>query len=172
MSNVLPGEVRARLERRVWLRYITVVALMCAVSGFVALLTLLPAYVTVYVPKRALEESTRELRSLEAQANGDRMVVAQTRALMAELTAVPVEPKITPLIRAVLAEKSDAITITSIAHRPGSLVLVGTVTDRRDLEAYRERLAAMETFESVSVPVAALVGALSGSFTITLTGSI
>ncbi len=174
MSNVLPQETRARIETFVRYKFVVILALILIGSAFIALLSILPAYVSIYVPKLALEETSRELREAEAQANDDRTTVARTKALTAELGAVRSEPVIAPLIETVLAEKPRTITISNIVFRPGSpgsLVLTGTSEDRRDLEAYRERLTALGRFDTVSVPVAALVGALSGSFTITISGT-
>jgi Tfp pilus assembly protein PilN len=171
MSNVLPQETRARIEFLVKTRYIVVGAWVVLGAALIANLTILPAFVSIYFPKVALEETSRELREVEAQAEGDRTTVAKTRALVTELSAVRAEPVATPLIETVLAEKPAGVVIENIAYRPGSLVLAGSSADRRDLEAYRERLSALGTFSSVSIPVAALVGALSGSFTVTLSGS-
>lgn len=174
MSNVLPQETRDRIVSDIRAKYVTVAAAMLAGAGMVAILAILPAYVSIYVPKLALEESSKELKNLEAQAADDKATVVRTRALLGELGAVRPEPVSAPLIAEVLALKPASITIDNIAYRPGSpgtLTLAGKSADRQDLEAYRETLVRLGRFDSVAVPVAALVGALSGAFTITLTGT-
>ena len=174
MTNVLPKETRARIEAHVHAKFVVVGAIMAASSGAIALLSILPAYVSIYLPRTALEDASRELRDLEAQAGEDRAVVARTRAIVGELAGVRAEPQAAPLIGDILAQKPASIIIENIAYRPGSpgtITLTGKTPDRRDLEAYRERLTAMQRFSSVSIPVAALVGALSGAFTITLSGN-
>ncbi len=52
----------------------------------------------------------------------------------------------------------------------GQIVIAGTASAREPVNDFRSALMATGLFDGVSVPVAALVGALEGNFSMTLTG--
>lgn len=173
MSNVLPNAYRKRVIRSARARFVIVGALVMGAGALIAILALLPAFLSVYLPRTALSNSP--VPQDAAQTDTARKTVAETHALIDALK--PLTRDTSPfsnVMQAIFKALPEGVKVTSVnytAGDPGSVTVSGSTQRRESVNAYREALAEDERFTSVTVPVAALVGVLSGNFTITLTGA-
>lgn len=166
MSNVLPASARKIQVRRFRLRVLAVGAAMIALAGVVATLSLLPALISIRIAESSVARSVAEASAKEEQAQAFRAqnIIDATMPL-ATATSSPMD-----VLFFALGEKPAAVSITGMMVAYNSITLSGESTSRVALNAYRDSLEASGRFGSVVVPVAALVGAQDGRFTVTLSG--
>lgn len=171
MSNVLPPEARLTMMRRARARFVLVGALVLLSCAVVALLSLLPAFVSISVARSSLSEESSEERT----AREDQTAIARAQTLvqvlnpLAGATTSPVA-----VLNEVLTRRPAGLSVTSITYTGGStdtFLLSGTSARRDAVGTYRDALRASGKFNEVAVPVGALVGAQDGRFSITLSGS-
>lgn len=176
MTNVLPSEAREHMMRIMRARFILTGSLVVAGTACIAILAILPAFLSVYVPDSYVDPaSTGAASDSEVQVKLDREAIARTKVLLTELAPLARDTaSASAVISAVYNLRPSGITIDRISYRPGApgtMSITGTTVNRESVSAYREKLARDGRFENVTVPVAALVGTLAGSFTITLSGT-
>jgi hypothetical protein len=141
------------------------------IAGVGSCLALAPALFMVAAP----EQAGLQQPEVAEQEAAHREAISHTRAMLAELAPLAKERRsFHEALTTALAAQPDGVEISNVAYRSGdigTIVLTGTASGRENVNAYREALSNSGAFESVSVPVAALVGALAGNFTITLSGA-
>lgn len=170
MANVIPREGLTKILKRNSARFILVASGMIAAAALIAILAIMPAYISVRIARAAVEASIRESGGA---ASADQEAAVHTQGLIASLT--PIANATTSPVAALsvaLAERPAGLSITSITYASdkSTILLTGIAARREAVSALRDALEATERFSSVTVPVAALVGAQEGRFTITLTG--
>ena len=171
MSNVLPLEKKQELLKRFRARCIMVLALTLLVGAGIASASLIPAFVSV----RVAESSVAAAPSAESGARDDqaKLVRAQTivGALMPLVSLTSTHSTPSETFSFAIGLKPAGISVTGISYSKGSLMLTGVSNSRDAVNAYREALEESKHFSAVNVPVAALVGAQEGRFTVTLSGA-
>lgn len=166
MANVLPT-ARTVLARRMRARFVIVCGLTLASAAVVAILSLLPTFISISVARAGLASQTQEGAPLE-QAEA-----ARTLALIQTLNTFVSTTSPSATLEGALALRPQGVSVTSVRYvsgKPASLVLSGTSARREGVNAYRDALVHDGRFGKVSVPVAALVGTQEGRFSITLSG--
>lgn len=141
-----------------------------AAAALVAILAIMPAYISVRIARASVETASSPS---DGPASADQEAAVRTQKLITSLAPVAnATTSPTGALAAALAEKPAGLSITSITYASdkSTLVLSGTASRREAVSALRDALEATGRFSSVAVPVAALVGAQEGRFTITLTG--
>ena len=174
MSNVLPLNERKRLVRNIHARYVLVLGIVLSGGAVAAILALLPAYFLAYVPRVAYESASSSVRSDTTQLDGDRSEIARARDLMSAISGVTTVHDTSAAIDAVMTAKPPSISVTSLSFSAGdpvTITVTGMSLQRDAVQTYREALLRDERITKVDVPVAALIGALSSSFTMTVVGS-
>jgi len=172
MTNVLPSNDMQAVLRTARARFLLVGGIAFACAGFGSCLALIPALFMVAAP----EDGVPQRPEVAQQEVAHREAISHTRAMLAELAPLAKERRsFHEALTTALTAQPDEVEIASVAYRSsdtgGVIVLTGTASGRESVNAYREALSDSGAFESVSVPVAALVGALAGNFTITLSGA-
>lgn len=172
MTNVLPSGDVQEVLRAAQARFFLVGGIAFALAGIGSCLALAPALFMVAAP----EEGVPQQPEVAQQEAAHREAVSHTRAMLAELAPLAKERRsFHEALTTALSARPDGVEISSAAYRSsgeqGTIVLTGTAEGREHVNAYRQSLSDSGAFESVSVPVAALVGALAGNFTITLSGT-
>jgi Tfp pilus assembly protein PilN len=175
MSNVLPQHARAQMMRDIRARFLLSGSLVLSAVALVALLALTPAYFSIAIPRMSLANVSQNVSEEQrVQEDADREIASRTRSLLSALMPFTEErASIYPVIERALGLQPEGISIESIVYKSGTtgeITIVGTAQSREPVNTYREALTAEKTFESVSVPVSALVGASEGNFTMTLKG--
>lgn len=170
MANVIPREGLTKIMKRNSARFMLVASGVIAAAAIVAILAILPSYISVRIARAAVETAVRESAGA---ATADQDVAVRTQGLITNLT--PIANATTSPVAALalaLAEKPAGLSITSISYTAdkSTILLTGTASRREAVSALSDALEASKRFSSVTVPVAALVGAQEGRFTITLTG--
>lgn len=173
MANVLPQRERIAVARRINVRFLFIGACFLAAGAVVALLALIPSLISVRIARASAESSVpaaspEDVNDDQAAANNAQKLIAVLKPLV-QATTSPSE-----VVGKALAQRPAGIAITTITYTggtPGKLVLSGTSATRDAVNAFRAALEHSGVFDSVSVPVAALVGAQEGEFTVTLSGS-
>jgi hypothetical protein len=164
MTNVLPG-AHTILARRTRARFIIVIGLTLSAVALVAILALLPAFISISIARAGLASDAA------AAAPAEQAEAARTLALTQTLeTFVATTSPSTTFIDA-LALQPQGVSVTSVRYSAGaaaSLILSGTSEGREGVSAYRDALVSDGGFGKVSVPVAALAGTQQGRFSITL----
>lgn len=173
MSNLLPQEARSRVLRITRTRFIFLGALVFSLTAIIAILAIMPAFLSITLPLLNTPEITVGEEQTKSRET-DRENASRTRTLLASLAPFAVERfPVSVVIARVYELRPPDVTIEKITYdvgTKGSITITGVSDSRESVNDFRAALVDEGTFEGVSVPVAALVGALSGNFTITLTG--
>ena len=174
MSNVLPQEARAQILRITRLRVLLLGALVLSITAVIAILAVLPAFLSIALPLLNTPDTNPAQEEQAKLQEVDRESASRTRTLLASLAPFAGErASVSVVIARVYELRPPDVTIEKIAYEmgtKGSITITGSSDSRESVNDFRTALVDEGAFEGVSVPVAALVGALSGNFTITLTG--
>lgn len=165
MTNVLPNSRTA--VRRLRARFAIVLGLTLAACALVALLALLPAFLSISIARAGLSSETG------GEAPVEQAEAARTLALIQTLNAFVATSSPSLTLEAALAIRPQGVSVNSVRYSGGasaSLVLSGVSSRREGVNQYRDALLADGRFGKVSVPVAALVGTQEGRFSMTLSG--
>ncbi|HWO07694.1 MAG TPA: PilN domain-containing protein [Candidatus Paceibacterota bacterium] len=170
MSNVLTGEAKKNLDRRMRARFVFIGASIVSLAALVAALALAPAFVSVQIAQASLHApSLEETRA----AQDDQEKVARAQSLVTALGPLThASSSVSDALALALELQPRSISITALTYQAAThqIVLSGTSQSREAVNEFRDALREAGAFTDVSVPVAALVGAQEGRFTITLTG--
>ncbi len=167
MTNVLPLPAQKSLWSIHRARFLTVLSLVLIGVSVLAYVALLPSFV-------ALQSNTLTDEEISAQGNSASDNLKSMQKSQALLTAVKpiIYATTTPTLamEKVVALRPKGAIVSRIRYigSSGNIQIAG-VANRETLTAYRTALENDGMFTTVSVPVAALVGA-SGQFSITLSG--
>lgn len=167
MSNVLPPEELQLVQRRFRVRVVVAGSLTLILGAFVASLSLLPTFISVRIAHNSL---ANERDSLSSAATDDQSTQARALALLTALQGAFATSSPTGLLVHAIGLKPQGVTISSISYSQGQFLLGGNTARREAMSEYRTALERSHAFQSVAVPVSALVGTQGGHFTITLTG--
>lgn len=171
MANVIPREGLSKMQKRNTARFLLISSFMIAGAALVAILAILPAYVSVRIARASIESANQEAAG---SMSADQDTAIRTQALITNLTPIAnATSSPSSALAFALAQKPAGISITTITYTGGSkptILLTGTSQRREAMNTFRDALEASGRFSSVAVPVAALVGAQEGRFTITLNG--
>lgn len=175
MSNVLPFENVVRLKRVMRAKFVLTGALIIAASAIAGLVALAPSFFVIYFPGAAIEQNAQAgVSGQDAKRREDGETTSRIRILLSELSSLTAaSTPVSELVESVYQARPAGVTIGGIAYArgmPSTITIVGEARSRDDVSAFRNVLAEDKRYEKVSVPVAALVGALAGNFTITLSG--
>lgn len=167
MANLLPPLALTQARSRLWFRALGVGAVALTVAALVAGLALIPAFLAAHLADESLGDAgLSEVRPEEQAAALRAQNYIRILGPLASATSTGSD-----VIGAAVAARPPGVKITSIAYHAGSLLVSGTAQNRQAVSAYRDALDADDRFTAISVPVAALVGAQDGRFTLTLNGS-
>lgn len=176
MSNVLGAEWRGRIKHTALARFVAMGSIVCALAALIAILALVPAFISATIPLWANSGDTSVGESEQAVAQtANRTDAARIRSMLAVLAPFATDsPSVGELISRAYTLRPAGLLIETIKYQagtPGQISITGISEAREPVNDFRTTLAKEEAFKGVSVPVAALVGALDGRFTITLTGT-
>ncbi len=173
MSNVLPTTAKKKILHDTQMRVVAVGSIAAAAAALVAILALTPVFLTSSIP----------LLTGEVPASSDETMVlfeenrkesSRIRAVLAVLVSFTEEkPSVQKIIERVYALRPKGVVIERMQYqsgKPGHITIIGLSDAREPVNDFRAALVEEGVFASVSVPVAALVGALDGRFTMTLSG--
>lgn len=170
MSNLITRETTGRESALYRGRILSTLSVCALATAVLVSLALVPAYIILQLVPAP--DATQE--SLKKSADGS--VLSKTQSLLAGIAPVMSTSSVAAMTGRALSEKPADVIVTSIAYtndsknKKSSLVLSGSAP-RSSAVAYRDALIATKLFDTVSVPVAVLVGSESGSFSVLLTGS-
>ncbi len=173
MANILPLEYQKKVRSSTRARFITAASIVAIASAFVAFLALLPSYIAI----RYGIPGEQAPVSVPGATPSDRAEITEAQQLLEQLGSLVIATT-TPAqaILAALAGKPVGLSLQRITYTAGSpggsgqVLLVGVSQSPDLITQYRDTLAKDSHFQSVSVPVGALVGTKDGRFTITLGG--
>ena len=171
MGNVLPQGEKIIVQSGMRARFLLTGSLVITGAACVAILSILPALISVRIARASLESSVQEsqgsLKEERAAALRAQNLITALGPLV-QATSSPIEA-----LSVVLAQKPVGISLTTITYSggaKGTLVLSGTSDGRDAVNAFRDALGKTGRFSNVAIPVAALVGTQGGRFTVTLSG--
>lgn len=154
-------------------RVITVGSMIASATALIAILALTPAFLTSAIP--LLSDSvptTSDETTVLYEAN--RKEAARIRASLAVLLPfIEDRPSVQKVIARVYELRPGGVDIERVQYKSGAsgqIIVTGLSEAREPVNDFRASLVSEGVFSSVSVPVAALVGALDGRFTMTLSG--
>lgn len=170
MANLLPQQYQKRERRRLRARYLAATSLVSLGVAFIAFLALLPGFFEI-----VLDSAGRtQVPSLQKVSAEDTAKVIEMQLLVARLaplygaTSTP-----TDLIAAALADKPAGISVEHIGYSAPQverqILIEGSAKSPRLIDSYRASLANDPHFIGASVPLGALIGDGTGSFSITVT---
>ena len=169
MANVLPLDDQKRIRAIYRSRFVATLSLIALTLALLTTLALIPSFFELNMASSAAQDSSR------GPAGEDASAVAYTQALIKaaspilEATSTPVEA-----INSALKDKPSGVRVEHITYTlvsGGSKLMLTGTAPRESVNAYRVALGANESFDSVNVPLGALVGAEGGRFQFTLTGT-
>jgi Tfp pilus assembly protein PilN len=165
MSNVLPPEAKMRVVRDTQARMIVVGSTVASLAALLAILALTPAFLTSAIPLLSdavpgESDETTELYEVNRKES------SRIRATLAVLNPFTEERKsVQKIIARVYELRPEGVDIERIQYqsgKSGQITLTGLSEAREPVNDFRASLVAEGVFSNVSVPVAALVGALDG----------
>jgi len=173
MANLIPENIRGEMRGHSQARFVLSTAVLALIVALVAALLLVPSYVILSVHGSMHPGAVATLS--QADRTADQAAVTHTNNAIAILlplihassTAVGILQQAVSLHPA--GVRIDGISYTS--GTPASLMIVGSADSPSLVSAYRTALAANPIFDSVTVPVGALVGTDGGRFSITISGT-
>lgn len=169
--NLLPDMVRKQVAAGHRRKALLVGASLFLFVACVALLALLPAVLVVSEQREVDDFAALESRS--EQLRKDRIEAQEAQSLLAALSPVATSTAVAErVVKEALSLRPSGVFVNAIAWSSGdarTLVLSGMSQNREALNTYRARLEESGLFQRVAVPVSALVGSLSGFFSVTLT---
>lgn len=170
MSNLLPPGLRKTLWWDSLHRMLLAVSLLFLGASAITTLALLPSLLVF----RVASSGSAAQPGTSGAPPADISVISTAQQLLVQLSPVagtstaPIEA-----ITAALSARPQGVAIDHITYSGGpssSLILSGTAARKESVNEYKTALVADKRFSAVSVPVAALLGADSGRFTVTLGG--
>jgi hypothetical protein len=170
MANVIPREGLSKMQKRNSAHFLLIGSLMLSAGAIVAILAILPAYVSVRIAHAAVDSSQR---AAEENLSTDQAAALRTQGLLKHLAAVAsATTSPTEALTTALSQKPAGVSITVVSYTASSksMLLTGTSQRREAVTAFRDALEGSRRFTTVAVPVAALVGTQEGRFTVTLNG--
>lgn len=173
MANLIPETIRREMRGHSQARFILSTAVLALVVAAIASLLLLPSYVmlSVHGPMRTGVGPTLS----QADRTADQAAVTHTNAAISLLLPL-INASSTSMgtIQQAVSLRPVGVRIDGISYikgTPASLMIVGSAGSPSLVSAYRTALAANPIFDSVTVPVGALVGTDGGRFSITISGT-
>jgi Tfp pilus assembly protein PilN len=170
MANVIPREGLSKMQKRNSARFLLLGSFIFATAAVIAILAILPAYVSVRIARAAVDSAMQD--STSAGMGTEQAAAVRTQTLITNLTPIAnATSSPTDTLSVALSLRPAGISITTITYTGGSkssILLTGTSERREAVTAFRDALQASGRFSNVAVPVAALVGTQEGRFTITL----
>ena len=173
MANLIPEKIRREMRGHAQARFILSTAVVAFVVAAIASLLLLPSYVmfSVHGPMRAGIGVSLSQRDRTA----DQAAVTHTNAAITLLLPL-INASSTSIdtIQQAVSVRPVGVRIDGILYTkgtPASLMIVGSADTPSLVSAYRTALAGNPIFDSVTVPVGALVGTDGGRFSITISGN-
>ena len=155
------------------MRFLLTGSLVFSAAATAAIPKLMPAYFAAVLPRMSLSGPQLD-NEQRVQEESDREIASRTRSLLAALMPFSEEqPAIYERIAKANSLRPSGVTIERITYQrgeTGEITIAGIAQSREHVNAYREALEGEPLFERVSVPVAALVGASEGNFTVSLYG--
>jgi len=171
MANVLPLAGKKAVEKRMRARFLLIGSLAIAVAAIVAILSVVPAFMSVRIAHASLESSLQESAGSQSE---DQAAAARAQALIGAFKSIAsATSSPSDALAAALAQKPAGISITAITYTSGKneIVLSGLAARREAVNQFRDMLEKTGRFSGVAVPVGALVGTQEGRFTVTLSGA-
>jgi hypothetical protein len=172
MANVIPKDMRQGTWAHAGARFATVGGVVLLTTALVAGLALLPSYIflTVGTNTPVVENPT----PVKNTGLTDRIGLDRTMGILQQLSPLIVATS-TPSMAIARAIELRPLGIrinhmSYTAGTPSTLLLVGSTESNTALSAYRTALLSDARFVTVQVPVEALVGPVSGDFSITISG--
>ncbi len=172
MANVIPQDMKKDVWVHTRARFIIVGSLVAMIVAGISLFALLPSYLFLIF-------STSTSRAVAPSSStgtvvSDRADLTRSSALLGQLAPlVSATSTAGGAIQRVVALRPIGIYIEHITYTagaPSSLMLVGAADTNTAISLYRTALLGDPRFIHVSVPVGALVGAIGGHFSITISG--
>lgn len=168
MSNVLPSKYRAAVVSRLRARFFLVGSLVLVAGALIAILALLPSVIFVHAARAAV--GTPEAARIAAEDQDAARRAQDLITLVGPLVATSSSPA-EALVEALAVKPAGVVVdLITYANETSSLTLSGVSSRREAVSEYRDALEHTGRFSGVAVPIAALVGARDGTFTMTLTG--
>ena len=173
MANLIPETIRREMRGHSQARFILSTALLAIIVAAIASLLLLPSYVmlSAHGPMRTGGGSTL---SAADRANDQAAISHANAAITLLLPLINASSTSIGTIQQAVSLRPAGVHIDNITYikgDPASLMIVGAADSPSLVSAYRTALAANAGFDSVTVPVGALVGTDGGRFSITISGT-
>jgi len=172
MINLIPQSAQKLVQREYWARVSTVWLILLGCTLLVTIVLMLPVYVLVNQQQAAqadtvavAREFSSERSGIEAkinQANGQARLVVTNQSHMQSYT------KYIETINTYARDITlSAYRIETVANSP-RISLSGEATTRVALAAFRDALEADEVYDSVILPISALIRDSDLPFTLTV----
>ena len=170
MSNVLLPENQKRVLRMQRTRFLFIFAAVALLCAFLFYVALLPGYFALVVGDVKVKGETASASSTPPIA-----ALRETMAAITQLHA-SIGATTTPseILQVILAAKPAGVSLDTLSYasgKPGKIIVSGNAQRSDLIQTYRAALDSDARFDSVNIPVSALVGSGDGSFTMTLSGT-
>lgn len=164
--NLLPPASMKKMRADFRARFVLAGAAILLACALIYSLALVPAEISVIAFK---QPATPASPQAGASFQSDSAALAQTNALLSAIAPFTATSSL-GAIQSALADRSAGITFTAMTYSAvqRTLSISGHAATPGDLNAFREALGNDPAFKNVSVPVSALLGSQSGSFTVTM----
>jgi len=168
MTNVIPSEEYKRVRREYRARFLFIGSLALLLCALFTAAALIPAEITL----RTLAPAPNPAGAAPGNTAADTTAIKNSQGLLTAVSSLSATSSLNAIGDA-LSARPPGISIVEISYDISGhvITLSGTAANPEDVNAYRMALQKNPEFESVSVPVQALLGTQNGAFTMTLGGN-
>jgi len=175
MLNLLPQEDKKKLVTDYKLRFSTTTAAFICILLIVAIVGLLPAYLSRRSEMQSLMEQKQQAdaQNSEASLQEAGRLAAENQVLVAFLgkrvDALRQAPATTAIIQGVLDKKTNKVTLTSLEVSGNQVSVRGVAETRANLIAFHEALRQNPLFKNSILPISDLAKSVRVEFSIAIT---
>lgn len=171
--NLLPQQEQSRIRKEYYARLVIVMLFGVAAAVAVALVVLVPVYVSLFAKEKSAAAETEALQSALAKEDGTVRAALESFRKEFAMLSLTDEGRATTLITRALDKKGNDITVTSVVYdkrgAEESLALGGTASTRAALLLFQKALEGEYVFDHVNIPVSNFVRESDIPFTIAVT---
>ncbi len=170
MANLLPPPQQKIVLGTQRTRFLFVFAAMALGCAGIFYLALLPGFLTLRVGGVKAKS-----QSIVSATSTELTVLREMKTAISQINPI-MRASTTPsaILQDIIEMKPAGIAITAFTYtsgKPGKIVVSGSAQSSDLIQTFRAALASDARFDSVNIPVSALVGASDGGFVMTINGS-
>lgn len=175
MINLLPAAYKKSLEREYMLRVFTVLLMLFGVTGGIALIFVIPAYINATLKEQTLTlqlETLKKSQVIDKNDSLNQIIQDINKKLKIFPDSDTKSPISKSIINSIVADKGTGIVISQINYSKTQdgvtmVNIIGSAKDRDTLLAFQKVLEGEPQFKNITVPISNFIKESNLEFSIT-----